>query len=181
MEIVSDLNAVMRRVRAIAELTPTAAPTPVFEEFMHGALGRLRQASAPLPSPAIERIIAENARASGLDPALIEAVVANESGFDPMAHSSAGAEGLMQLMPGTAASLGVNDPYDAAQNIWGGTRYLHALLRRFGGSLERAVAAYNAGPAAVAKYGGVPPYAQTKAYVRNVIASLQRYKAQRLR
>jgi soluble lytic murein transglycosylase-like protein len=179
MEIVSDLNAVMRRVREIAELTPT--PSPVFEELIHGTLAKRRQASVRQPSPEIERLIVENARASKLDPALIEAVMANESGFNPMAHSSAGAQGLMQLMPRTAASLGVSDPYDPEQNIWGGAHYLHALLRQFGGSVERAVAAYNAGPAAVAKYDGVPPYAQTKAYVRNVIASLQKYKAQRLR
>jgi soluble lytic murein transglycosylase-like protein len=179
MEIVSDLNAVMHRIREIAELTPTS--NPVFEDLMHGALGKRRQASVPQPSPEIERLITENARAYKLDPALIKAIVANESGFDPTAHSTAGAQGLMQLMPRTAASLGVSDPYDPAQNIWGGTRYLHSLLSQFGGSVERAVAAYNAGPAAVAKYKGVPPYAQTRAYVRNVIASLQEYKAQRLR
>jgi soluble lytic murein transglycosylase-like protein len=179
MEIVSDLNAVMQRIREITEVTLT--PNPAFEELMRGALRRRQQASVLSPSPEIERLITENARACQLDPALIEAIVANESGFDPTARSRAGAQGLMQLMPGTAASLGVSNPYDPAQNIWGGTRYLRSLLRRFGGSVERAVAAYNAGPAAVAKYNGIPPYAQTRAYVRNVIASLQRYKAQRLR
>jgi soluble lytic murein transglycosylase-like protein len=179
MEIVSDLNAVMRRIREIAELTPTSSP--VFEDMMHGALGKGRQTSVPPPSPEIDRLIIENGRACNVDPALIKAIVANESRFDPTARSSAGAQGLMQLMPRTAASLGVTDPYDPAQNIWGGTHYLRALLRQFGGSVELAVAAYNAGPAAVAKYDGVPPYAQTRAYVRNVIASLQKYKAQRLR
>ncbi len=179
MEIVSDLNAVVRRIREIVELAPTT--NPIFEDGVRRALDKHRQASMPSPSPEIERLITESARACKLDPALIEAIVANESGFDPSARSSVGAQGLMQLMPRTAASLGVSDPYDPAQNIWGGTRYLHALLRQFGGSVERAVAAYNAGPAAVAKYDGVPPYAQTRAYVQNVIASLQKYKAQRLR
>jgi soluble lytic murein transglycosylase-like protein len=179
MEIVSDLNAVMRRVRELADLTPT--PSPAFEELMHGTLAKRRQASVLQPSSEIEQLIIKNARASKLDPALVEAVMSNESGFNPMAHSNAGAQGLMQLMPRTAASFGVSDPYDPEQNIRGGARYLRALLRQFGGCVERAVAAYNAGPAAVAKYDGVPPYAQTKAYVRNVIASLQKYEARRLR
>jgi soluble lytic murein transglycosylase-like protein len=176
MEIVSDLNAVMRRIREIAELTPS--PNPVFEDLIHGSLGERRQASVPTPSREVERLINENARACKLDPALIEAIVANESGFNPTARSSAGAQGLMQLMPQTAASLGVSDPYDPAQNIWGGTRYLRALLGQFEGNVEEAVAAYNAGPAAVAKYDGVPPYAQTRTYVRNVLASLQKYRTQ---
>jgi soluble lytic murein transglycosylase-like protein len=179
MEIVDDLNAVMHRIREIAELMPSQ--DTVFEELMRGTLRQRLKASVPPLGPEIERLIIENARACKLDPALIEAVIANESGFDPTARSSAGAKGLMQLMPRTAASLGVSDPYDPAQNIWGGARYLGALLRQFGGSVERAVAAYNAGPAAVAKYDGVPPYAQTKAYVRNVLATLQKYKAQRPR
>jgi soluble lytic murein transglycosylase-like protein len=176
VEIVSDLNAVTRRIREIAELTPSL--NPVFEELIHSTLGNRQQASVPAPSPEVERLIIENARACKLDPALVEAIIANESGFKPRARSSAGARGLMQLMPQTAASLGVSDPYDPAQNIWGGTRYLHSLLGQFEGSVERAVAAYNAGPAAVAKYDGIPPYAQTRTYVRNVLASLQRYRAQ---
>jgi soluble lytic murein transglycosylase-like protein len=179
VEIVSDLDAVMRRIHEIADLTPN--PNPDFEDLIRAKLGRCQQASVPTPSREIERLIIENARASKLEPALIEAIVANESGFDPKARSSAGAQGLMQLMPQTAESLGVSDPYDPAQNIWGGTRYLQALLRQFKGSVERAVAAYNAGPAAVAKYDGIPPYAQTRTYVRNVIASLQKYRAQRPR
>jgi soluble lytic murein transglycosylase-like protein len=176
VEIVSDLNAVMRRIREIADLSPS--PNPIFEDLIHGTLGKRRQASVPAPSPDVDRLIIENARACKVDPALIEAIIANESGFNPTARSSAGAQGLMQLMPQTGAALGVSDPYDPAQNIWGGTRYIHSLLGRFEGSVERAVAAYNAGPAAVAKYDGVPPYAQTRTYVRNVLASLQKYRAQ---
>ena len=103
-------------------------------------------------------------------------MIANESGFDANATSKVGAQGLMQLMPGTASSLGVRDPYDPGQNVAGGTRYLRGLLDRFGGDARLAVAAYNAGPGAVEKYGDVPPYAETQNYVQNVLASYEKYR-----
>jgi soluble lytic murein transglycosylase-like protein len=123
-----------------------------------------------------ENLIASSAAQWHVDKALVKAIVANESAFDPNATSPAGAQGLMQLEPATAAELGVTDAYDPRQNIAGGTRYIRGLLDRFHGDAARAVAAYNAGPGTVEKYGGVPPYAETRAYVENVLESYRRYK-----
>jgi soluble lytic murein transglycosylase-like protein len=135
--------------------------------------------SAPVPPAQIDALVEQNAAAWQVDPALIKAVIANESGFNANATSKAGAQGLMQLMPETAASLGVRDAYDPAQNVAGGARYLRGLLDRFGGDKRLAIAAYNAGPGAVEKYGDVPPYAETRNYVQNVLASFDKYSSAR--
>lgn len=103
---------------------------------------------------------------------LLKAVAKNESNYDPNAVSPAGAVGIMQLMPDTATYLGVSNSYDPTQNIYGGAKYLSELLKEFSGDTTKAVAAYNAGPDAVVKYGGVPPYDETKTYVTNVLATL---------
>ncbi len=110
------------------------------------------------------------ARKHGLDPGLVLAVVAVESGFQPKAVSPKGAQGLMQLMPRTVSSLGVSDAFDPEQNLDGGTRHLEELLSLYHGDLRRALAAYNAGQGAVARHKGVPPYAETQGYVRKVLA-----------
>jgi soluble lytic murein transglycosylase-like protein len=111
----------------------------------------------------------------GIDPALLKGLIRQESNFDATARSGAGAQGLTQLMPGTASSLGV-DPSDPAQAIEGGAKYLKQQLDRFGGDPSKALAAYNAGPGAVAKYGGVPPYAETQSYVQKVLGYAAEYE-----
>ncbi|MEA2720098.1 MAG: hypothetical protein QOJ39_1962 [Candidatus Eremiobacteraeota bacterium] len=133
--------------------------------------------SAPVPPAQIDALVEQNAATWQVDPALIKAVIANESGFNANATSPVGARGLMQLMPDTAAGLGVRDSYDPAQNVAGGARYLRGLLDRFHGDKRLAVAAYNAGPGAVEKYGDVPPYAETRNYVQNVLASFDKYSS----
>jgi soluble lytic murein transglycosylase-like protein len=100
---------------------------------------------------------------------LVEAVAQVESAYDSTALSKKGAMGLMQLMPETASDLGVRDPWDPEQNVSGGTRYLRQMLDRFDGRIEHALAAYNAGPGAVERFGGIPPYRETLDYVRKVL------------
>jgi len=117
------------------------------------------------------------AKKYGLDPALLAGLVKQESGFNPNAGSPAGARGLTQLMPGTAAGLGVTNVLDPAQSLDGGAKYLRQQLDAFGGDVARALAAYNAGPGAVQRYGGVPPYAETQNYVRVVQANAAAYRA----
>jgi soluble lytic murein transglycosylase-like protein len=120
-----------------------------------------------------EKLVAEAAQRHGLDPALVMAVVGVESGFQPQAVSRKGAQGLMQLMPRTAREMGVADPFDAAANLDGGSRYLSSLVARYEGDLPKALAAYNAGMGAVERHGGVPPYAETRKYVQRVLGRYQ--------
>ena len=113
----------------------------------------------------------------GVDPALLAGLVKQESNFNPNAGSLAGAQGLTQLMPATAASLGVTNVHDPVQALDGGAKYLRQQLDRFDGDVARALAAYNAGPGAVERFGGVPPYAETQEYVRRVQANAAEYRA----
>ncbi|MEX2209199.1 MAG: transglycosylase SLT domain-containing protein [Myxococcota bacterium] len=123
--------------------------------------------------PAIKRASKDH----GVSAALVKAVIAAESGFDPFAVSRKGAQGLMQLMPKTARDLGVDDALDPWQNIDGGTRYLGKMIDRFPGRLSLAVAAYNAGPEAVTRHQGVPPYQETRTYVKRVLRYYKKYNA----
>lgn len=133
-------------------------------------------AGSPMERPVIGELIKKHADRLGVDPDLVHAVMRQESGFNSRAVSPKGAMGLMQLMPGTAASMGVGDPFDPEENIRGGVKYLRLCLDRFGGDLTRALAAYNAGPQNVEKYGGCPPFAETRDYIARV---MQIYRGER--
>ena len=144
---------------------------------------RYQQVAMPRPGRKLRRaprradydpLIDQVSRLHGVPPGLVKAVIAAESAFDPGAVSRAGAQGLMQLMPATADALGVLDPFSADQNIHGGAAYLRRLMDRYG-SLVHALAAYNAGPTAVDRYGGIPPYRETRAYVERVLAYYRAY------
>jgi soluble lytic murein transglycosylase-like protein len=131
---------------------------------------RLSTKLADLPDTDLEPMIARHSGAQNLDPRLVRALIQAESGYNVKAVSNKGAIGLMQLMPDTASELNILNPYDPDQNIRGGTMYLRQMIDHFAGKIELAIAAYNAGPGAVEKHGGIPPFAETRDYVRRVLA-----------
>ena len=161
-------EAIDRPVTAIRRYTPSA-PVPATSAWAAVGTGSGPTSIDPAAAPYAALFNAAGAR-HGIDPRVLSAVAKVESGYNPHAVSSAGARGLMQFMPATAAGMGI-DPLDPAQAIDGAARYLSTQQRDFG-SLELALAAYNAGPGAVRRFGGVPPYAQTQAYVQKVMGLL---------
>ena len=132
--------------------------------------GRVSIRLREVPNAELDSMIAYHSEAQDLDPKLVMALIQAESNYNARAVSKKGAIGLMQLMPGTAKLLRVSDPFDPDENLRGGTTYLRRMIDRFSGRLEFAVAAYNAGPGAVEKHGGIPPYQETRNYVRKVLA-----------
>ncbi|HET6604833.1 MAG TPA: lytic transglycosylase domain-containing protein [Xanthomonadaceae bacterium] len=152
-------------VQTFAVRTPDPPP--------HPGLGRI---GAPRLDAYADEFRA-SAAASGVEDAWLRAIAHAESAFDPRAISPKGAQGIMQLMPATAAELGVDDPFVAAQSIRAGAAYLGVLMKRYGGDLTLVAAAYNAGMGALDRHGGVPPYPETRAYVAKVLVLHQRYQA----
>ncbi|HEX8806762.1 MAG TPA: lytic transglycosylase domain-containing protein [Candidatus Aquilonibacter sp.] len=140
-----------------------------------GGGGYLPYAPRSLDSLQISTLVSEASLETGTPPGLVRAVLMAESAGDPTAISLAGAEGLMQLMPGTAAGCGIADAFEPNQNVQCGAAYLKQMLQRYHGNVTLAVAAYNAGPGAVDRYHGIPPYPETRAYVARVISAYQSY------
>lgn len=185
MEI-TGLDITLRRISQIESSIQQIAPkeAEAADAFKNVLLEKLNGTDSSIPSefyikPFANQVstpktdfdsyIKKAAQENNIDSNLLKAVIKAESGFNANAKSPVGAQGLMQLMPATAKSLGVENPFDAEQNIKGGAKYLSGLLKRFDGKLENALAAYNAGAGAVNKYGGVPPYKETQNYVKKVL------------
>lgn len=152
-------------------VSPTS---PKYSVFVHRGLGYNWKSKAQASN--YDDAIKVLSKEYQLDPALIKAVIHVESAFNPSAISSAGARGLMQLMPGTASRFGVKNSYDANQNMQGGIKYLRWLFERFDGNLRFVLAGYNAGEGAVDKYKGIPPYRETQDYVKKVIKMAELYR-----
>ncbi len=155
------------------DLSPAVAPAPLAKPQDLKSQDRKSQDRKPQDLNAVINTISDRHH---LDPDFISSVIHAESGFNPHAVSPKGAQGLMQLMPGTASKLGVSDAFDPRANVEGGTRYLSELLQRYNFDVVKALAAYNAGPQRVQQYGGVPPYYETRAYVARIVRDFNRKK-----
>ncbi|MFA6989488.1 MAG: lytic transglycosylase domain-containing protein [Candidatus Gastranaerophilaceae bacterium] len=171
MQLESTLNAQIQSVKSIEP--PKQLNGKTFSDFMNVVPPSDLKFKVSEPEKAskseIQNIIKEASDTFGVDSRLINAVIKQESGYNSKAVSGAGALGLMQLMPSTAKHLGVTNPMDAKENVIGGTKYLKSLLDRFNGNIVLALAAYNAGPNAVSKYNGIPPYKETQNYVKSIL------------
>jgi soluble lytic murein transglycosylase len=202
-QIQSEIQDIQAKIAALSPPPPNPSVppgTPTFAQALNHAQGAsttsLSTQSAtgvqvppaslgPLPSlPPLpvhvssvdnyEGLIQNAAAQQGVAPSLVRAIIQTESGGDPKAVSSAGAMGLMQLMPSDAQQAGISDPFDPAQNITAGTQQIAGYLQQYHGDLDLALAAYNAGPGNVRKYGGVPPFQETQNYIRKIHAAMQK-------
>ena len=176
----SSLNVTLQRIGTIENQIQSLAsfaqsPDADFQKILESSVQKSKNPTS-VSRGEIDNLISKYADKNGLDEDFVKAVINQESGFNPNATSHCGAMGLMQLMPSTAQGLGVKDAYNPEQNIEGGTKYLKGLLDRFNNDKSLALAAYNAGPNAVKKYGGIPPYAETQNYVKKVLSKYDTYK-----
>lgn len=176
----SSLDITLQRINMIESrfqslMSYTEKPDSDFQKILDTKFDNKKN-STSVSRDKINDLITKYSEKAGLDEDFVKAVINQESGFNPNATSHCGAMGLMQLMPSTAQGLGVKNAYDAEQNIEGGTKYLKGLMDRFGNDKSLALAAYNAGPNAVKKYGGIPPYSETQNYVKSVLSKYDRMK-----
>jgi len=177
----TSLDITLQRISSIESqfqsLMSYGAPKPAddFQKILDKSISNTKNPDK-VSRTEINELIDKYADKNGLDADFVKAVINQESGFNPNATSKCGAMGLMQLMPGTAQGLGVTNAYDPEQNIEGGTKYLKGLMDRFDNNKSLALAAYNAGPNAVKKYGGIPPYQETQNYVKNVLGKYEKMK-----
>jgi soluble lytic murein transglycosylase-like protein len=190
LQRIAALEAMISQAQAGApQTTPATGAQPSFAAALQAATAGAGASAGEPAQPGqeglgtgsgeYEGLIQAAAQRNGVDPAVLHGLIQQESGFDPSAQSGAGAMGLTQLMPGTASSLGVANPMNPAESIEGGARYLGQMLRQFGGNTAEALAAYNAGPGAVQRYGGVPPYAETQSYVSKVLGYAETFRQAR--
>lgn len=184
------VSEIMSRLRALNPQRTRAEPMPTpSSQPMRGKIGDGNAPMNPFGPQTETRVnrapqglaslIEAAAVKAGIDPALFESLVQAESDFNPRAVSRTGAMGLSQLMPGTAKSLGVSDAFDPVQNLNGGAKYLAGLLKQFEGDERKALAAYNAGPGAVRRYDGVPPFSETQNYVDRIMTRMGSLRGRR--
>ncbi len=168
------INSALERIREINSFATRVSGVPLYvEKQVKATFSNLfNEMQASNAKKQFSPIVEQCAKENNLDPKLINAVIEQESGYNHLAVSSAGAKGLMQLMPGTARQFGVKDPLNPEENVRGGTKYLSSLLNHYHGNLILALSAYNAGPNNVSKYNGVPPFAETQNYVKSIIKKI---------
>jgi soluble lytic murein transglycosylase-like protein len=170
--VMSRIEEIRSRIDMIIGPASEAVEPPASQDTFHAVMEQANASAVRRAPEELRPLIDSTAARYNLPPQLLESVARRESAFNPRAVSPVGAQGLMQIMPGTQREVGVSDPFDPSQSLDGGAKYLRMMLDRFGGRLDHALAAYNAGPERVEQHGGVPPISETRDYVRRILSDL---------